>query len=79
VADWPARAFLLLQQPSGFGIEPQQEAWNSCHLGFKDQGRQLRLIGWGEELANQAELPFLQHRRTELVTMHQPPAYAGWC
>jgi hypothetical protein len=60
--DRSALAILLLQQPSCFGIQPQQESWIGCHFGFEDQDRRIRLIGWGEEQAIQAVFPFFQHR-----------------
>jgi hypothetical protein len=39
LADRPALAILLLQQPPGFGIQPQQETGIGRHLGFQDQRR----------------------------------------
>ena len=58
VADRSALAILLLQQPSCFGIQPQQESWIGCHFGFEDQDRRIRLIGWVEEQAIQAVFLF---------------------
>jgi hypothetical protein len=40
VADRPALAILLLQQPPGFGIQPQQEARIGRHLGFESWNSQ---------------------------------------
>ena len=68
--DRSALAILLLQQPPGFGIQTQQEAWISCHLGFQDQGRQIRLIGGRQEQPIEAIFPFFEHRRVEHITVH---------
>jgi hypothetical protein len=68
--DRSALSILLLQQPSCFGIQPQQESWIGCHLGFEDQDRRIRLIGWGEEQAIQAVFPFFQHRCAEPIALH---------
>jgi len=79
VADRAALAILLLQQPRCFCIQPQQEAGIGCHLGFEDQDRQIRLIGWREEQAIQAVFPFLQHRGAEHIALHprQPFSHQG--
>jgi hypothetical protein len=66
----PATSARIAFAQSGSGIQTQQEAWIGRHLGFVDHGRQIRLIGWGEEQAIEAVFPFFQQRRAEHLSLH---------
>ena len=70
MTDRAALAILLLQQAARFGIEPQQEAWISRHLGLQDQGRPFGLISRRQKQTIKPVFPFLQHRRAEHIPLH---------
>ena len=70
MADRTALALLLLQQTPRFGIEPQQEIRIGPHLGLQDQHGRFRLIGGRQKQAIEPVFPFLEHRRTEHISLH---------